>query len=51
MITEKESLMNCDIETGLCELTQPFNELKDVRHSKAVNFYTLPIRFVLPVGA
>jgi len=45
MITEKESLMNCDIETGLCELTQPFNELKDVRHSKAVKllYFTDPI--------
>src|SRR6476661_2301676 len=45
MITEKKSIMNCDIETELCELTQPFNELKDVRRSKAVRllYFTDPI--------
>lgn len=45
MITEKESIMNCDIETGLCGLTQPFNELKEVSRSKTVKllYFTDPI--------
>ena len=37
--------MNCDIETGLCELTQPFNEFKEVSRSKQVKllYFTDPI--------
>jgi len=45
MQTENKDLMNCDMETGICEIPQASNESKNAIVSKAVKllYFTDPI--------
>lgn len=45
MQTEKKDLMNCDMETGICEITQPSHKQTDESRNKAIKllYFTDPI--------